>query len=224
MIPRHGACCAHAEFVFKVSDDFSNFIEIFTAAVEIAIDFIIKYGRWRDLSTLFHACSLAHGISGHDACAAELRATHHALYDAITTVSARNSAVLSLCIAGCKSTMMSCFALSAWSAGSFSRPWGPVQHHVGPPCSNPLNTALEWRFTGGSSVTLEGNRGSQDDIFCWIEVLGSVWTPHWDEFVRAVFDAWTAIEPDLKPHWYARRSSDQPFECCQASRQGRGQH
>ncbi|CAK0738229.1 hypothetical protein CVIRNUC_001012 [Coccomyxa viridis] len=100
-----------AEFVFKVSDDFSNFIQIFTVAVEIARDFIVKYG------------------------------------------------------------------------------------------SNPLNTALEWRFTGGSSVTLEGNRGAQDDIYCWIEVLGSVWTPHWDEFVRAVFDAWTAIEPDLKPHW-----------------------
>ena len=76
-----------------------------------------------------------------------------------------------------------------------------VQSHVASPCSNPLNTALEWRFTGGSSVTLEGNRGAQDDIYCWIEVLGSVWTPHWDEFVRAVFDAWTAIEPDLKPHW-----------------------
>ena len=76
-----------------------------------------------------------------------------------------------------------------------------IQSHVASPCSNPLNTALEWRFTGGSSVTLEGNRGAQDDIYCWIEVLGSVWTPHWDEFVRAVFDAWTAIEPDLKPHW-----------------------
>ena len=41
----HAYSCAHAEFVFKVSDDFSNFIQIFTAAVEVARDFIIKYGR-----------------------------------------------------------------------------------------------------------------------------------------------------------------------------------
>jgi hypothetical protein len=67
--------------------------------------------------------------------------------------------------------------------------------------SIPLNTALEWRFTGGSSVTLEGNLGALDDIYCWMEVLGSAWTPHWDEFVHAIFSAWTAIEPNLKPHW-----------------------
>ena len=68
-------------------------------------------------------------------------------------------------------------------------------------CSNPLNTALEWRFTGGSSVTLEGNLGASQDIYCWMEVAAPAWTPHWDEFVRAIFDAWTAIEPTLKPHW-----------------------
>ena len=68
-------------------------------------------------------------------------------------------------------------------------------------CSNPLNTVLEWRFTGGSSVMLEGNYGASDDIYCWLEVEGSAWTPHWDEFVRAIFDAWTRIEPGLKPHW-----------------------
>ena len=55
MIHKHRACCAHAEFVFKVSDDFSNFIQIFTVAVKIARDFIVKYGRWVVLSTLFHA-------------------------------------------------------------------------------------------------------------------------------------------------------------------------
>ena len=55
MIPKHGACGARAEFVFKVSDDFSNFIQIFTVAVEIARDFIVKYGRWEVLSALFYA-------------------------------------------------------------------------------------------------------------------------------------------------------------------------
>lgn len=78
-----------------------------------------------------------------------------------------------------------------------------LSKHAGYLRSIPLNTALEWRFTGGSNVTLEGNRGASDDIYCWLEVLGSAWTSHWDEFVRAIFDAWTAIEPDLKPHWYA---------------------
>lgn len=77
-----------------------------------------------------------------------------------------------------------------------------VREHSGYLRSIPLNTALEWRFTGGSHVTLEGNLGALDDIYCWLEVLGSAWTPHWDEFVRAIFDAWTAIEPNLKPHWY----------------------
>lgn len=42
-------CCkcstAHAEFVFKVDDDFSNFIEMFTVAVEIARNFTLRYGR-----------------------------------------------------------------------------------------------------------------------------------------------------------------------------------
>jgi hypothetical protein len=37
-------------------------------------------------------------------------------------------------------------------------------------CSNALNVAVEWRFTGGSSVTLEGNFGSPHDIYCWIDV------------------------------------------------------
>lgn len=37
--------CAHAEYVFKVDDDFSNFIQMFTVAVEIAKNFTIKYGR-----------------------------------------------------------------------------------------------------------------------------------------------------------------------------------
>ena len=55
MILKHGARCAHAEFVFKVSDDFSNFIQIFTVAVEIARDFIVKFGRWVVLSALSHA-------------------------------------------------------------------------------------------------------------------------------------------------------------------------
>ena len=76
-----------------------------------------------------------------------------------------------------------------------------VREHSGYLRSIPLNTALEWRFTGGSHVTLEGNLGASDDIYCWLEVLSSAWTPHWDEFVRAIFDAWTAIEPNLKPHW-----------------------
>lgn len=36
--------------------------------------------------------------------------------------------------------------------------------------SNALNVAIEWRFTGGSSVTLEGNYGNSNDIYCWIDV------------------------------------------------------
>lgn len=46
-------------------------------------------------------------------------------------------------------------------------------------CSNALNIAVEWRFTGGSSVTLEGNLGSSNDIYCWIDVHPrSSCTPH----------------------------------------------
>ncbi|BDA44303.1 probable D-arabinono-1,4-lactone oxidase at N-terminal half [Coccomyxa sp. Obi] len=69
--------------------------------------------------------------------------------------------------------------------------------------SNALNIAVEWRFTGGSSVTLEGNLGNANDIYCWIDVVGNAWTPNWDIFVKRVFDAWTAISPDNppKPHW-----------------------
>ena len=36
----------HAEFVFKVDDDFSNFIQMFTVAIEIARNFTIQYGRY----------------------------------------------------------------------------------------------------------------------------------------------------------------------------------
>ena len=36
---------AHAEFVFKVDDDFGNFIQMFTVAIEIARNFTIQYGR-----------------------------------------------------------------------------------------------------------------------------------------------------------------------------------
>jgi hypothetical protein len=38
-----------------------------------------------------------------------------------------------------------------------------------------------------------------------LQVLCNVWTPHWDEFVRRVFDAWTNIQPGNppKPHWYS---------------------
>lgn len=42
-------------------------------------------------------------------------------------------------------------------------------------------------------------------IYCWPEVQGSVRSLHWDKFVRAISDAWTAIEPDLKPHWSAKQ-------------------
>ena len=42
-------------------------------------------------------------------------------------------------------------------------------------------------------------------IYCWLEVQGSVRTLHWDKFVRAIFDAWTAVESDLKPHWSAKQ-------------------
>ena len=46
--------------------------------------------------------------------------------------------------------------------------------------SNALNVAVEWRFTGASNVTLEGNYGEPGDIFCWLEFLGNVWSPYWD--------------------------------------------
>lgn len=47
--------------------------------------------------------------------------------------------------------------------------------------SNALNIAVEWRFTGGSSVTLEGNLGNPNDIYCWIDVRPVfLITPMWD--------------------------------------------
>ena len=148
-----------------MDDDFSNFIQMFTVAVEIAKNSTIKYGRCA-LSAYLPADSVIHDL-GTLMCS-----------------------MLSI--------FMSCFAqppLYPFHASIY------LSEHSGYLRSNPLNTALEWRFTGGSQVTLEGNRGASDDIYCWLEVLGSAWTPHWDEFVRAIFDAWTAIEPNLKPHW-----------------------
>ena len=93
--------------------------------------------------------------------------------------------------------------LRIYEAGSAHVPWclNSSARAFSALRSNPLNTALEWRFTGGSNVTLEGNHGASQDIYCWLEVASTAWTPHWDEFVRAIFNAWTAIEPNLKPHW-----------------------
>jgi hypothetical protein len=70
--------------------------------------------------------------------------------------------------------------------------------------SNALNVAVEWRFTGASNVTIEGNFGEPGDIFCWLEFLGNLWSPYWDILMRRIFDAWTAIAPDgvgPKVHW-----------------------
>ncbi|KAK9812636.1 hypothetical protein WJX72_001001 [[Myrmecia] bisecta] len=72
--------------------------------------------------------------------------------------------------------------------------------------SNPLNVAMECRFTKGSFLTMSpAYMGPADDgaLYCWLEVLSGRRTKAWEAFVRKVFDAWVKIDATgpPKPHW-----------------------
>jgi hypothetical protein len=75
---------------------------------------------------------------------------------------------------------------------------------------NPLNVAMEVRFTRGTCDAVLSPAYSPADpnqLFAWIEVLGGATTPvdTWLDFVKKVHDAWAAIPHPggarPKMHW-----------------------